>query len=315
MDETQDLLAALADILKIRTAENLIANDFLTNKIFSFLHLSIGQEAAAVGVCRALKDTDYVLGNHRSHGHYLARGGDLKRMFFEIYGHQSGCCGGLGGSMHMLDRSVGFVGSTPILGSVTPIGSGFAMKQVHSGNKDGVSVSFIGDGAAEEGSFYETLNLAARFKLPYLVVIEDNRYAVNSTHADRKSPSYNYEKIVTGLGCFYIRANGQQYLDVLNATKVARKSAINGTPAVIHLDVLRDFAHSGPIRDDAATYRKDDTKQYREENDPLKNLEKILLEDFGVSNAAIEKLLKDTIHLVNSQYNEVRSIVKEEVGF
>src|SRR4051812_33329236 len=108
-------------MLLIRLAEEAIAEDFRTNKIFSFLHLCIGQEGVAVGVAMGLNPTDQFVGNHRSHGHYLAKGGALYRMFAEIYGKKDGCCRGHGGSVHLLGRSVGFLGSTPILGAAVPI--------------------------------------------------------------------------------------------------------------------------------------------------------------------------------------------------
>ena len=129
MESTDILLRAFKKMLTIRHAENMIAEDFRKNKIFSFLHLYTGQEAVATGACMALRIDDRVFGNHRSHGHYLAKGGNLYRMFCEIYGKADGCCNGMGGSMHVLDRSVGFMGSTPILGSAVPIAAGSAFQQ------------------------------------------------------------------------------------------------------------------------------------------------------------------------------------------
>ena len=170
---------------KIRTTEVFIRNAFWDEKIFSFLHLSIGQEASAVGVALALSDKDIMLGNHRSHGHYLAKGGDLSKMIYEVFGDARGCCKGFGGSMHMLDRSVGFTGSSPILGSITSIavGQSFACKQK---KMDNITVVFLGDGAAEEGAFMESVNLAANKLCKIIFVIEDNKYAVNSSNLDRK---------------------------------------------------------------------------------------------------------------------------------
>ena len=116
----------------IRTAEEEIAQYYLKNKIMSFVHFYVGQEAVAVGVCDALTKGDRMLGNHRSHGHYLAKGGDLKRMMCELFGKEGGCANGMGGSMHMIDKSVDFIGSTPILGSVAPLTVGSAFEQKYN---------------------------------------------------------------------------------------------------------------------------------------------------------------------------------------
>src|SRR3989338_5074367 len=192
-------LQAYKKMLLMRLAEQEIANLYLQNKIMSFVHFYVGQEAVAVGVCDALKKDDKVLGNHRSHGHYLAKGGDLKKMICEMLGKGNGFSHGKGGSMHMMDRSVKFVGSTPILGSIVPIACGTAFEQKYK-NKPDVSVAFLGDGAFEEGIVYETLNLAALFKLPLLLVVENNLFAVNSKIKDRRSADHSVEKIVTGFG-------------------------------------------------------------------------------------------------------------------
>ena len=190
-------LKALKKLIEIRIVENLIAKEFKKNKIFAFLHLYIGQEACATGVIFSLNKEDQVFGNHRSHGHYLAKGGDLKKMIFEVFGDERGCCKGYGGSMHMLDKKVNFLGSGPILGSVAPIVTGFAAAKKINKQK-GVVVGFIGDGAAEEGGFYETINLASVLKVPLMIVIEDNELAVETTQEVRKSKNYSLKKIING---------------------------------------------------------------------------------------------------------------------
>ena len=270
MIPTETLLESLRRMLRIRFSENIIAEDFRQNKIFSFYHSSVGQEAVAVGVGMALESTDKAFGNHRSHGHYLGRGGDLYRMFCEIYGQSDGCCKGHGGSMHMLDRSVGFAGSTPILGSIAPIAVGSAFAQKASGEK-AISVVFVGDGATEEGAFYESLNLAAVFKLPILFVVEDNLYAVNTPQSARRSEQYSLERVVVGLGCKYYHANGNRLMSVLsNATGARLALLVGGAPIVLHATTFRHMAHSGPITDESV--REIDTKEFREEMDPIKDL-------------------------------------------
>ena len=271
------LMEAYERMLTIRLAEEKIAKDFLENKIFSFYHSSSGQEAAAVGVCMALQEDDRVFGNHRSHGHYLAKGGDLYRMFCEICGKADGCCKGRGGSMHCLDRSVGFMGSTPILGSVVPIATGSAFEQkVNRVDWQHITVAFFGDGASEEGVVYESINLAAVMRLPIIYVIEDNLYAVNTPHSVRRSPSFDREKLYTGLGAKYMSADGNDFGKTYEATLGAIINVSLGEPVVLHLTAYRRMAHSGPIKDESV--RIIDTAEFRDAVDPIKGIEALLPE-------------------------------------
>ena len=249
------ILQAYKKMLLIRIAEQEIANLYLQNKIMSFVHFCVGQEAVAVGVCDALKKEDRVLGNHRSHGHYLAKGGDLRKMICELLGKEYGSSHGKGGSMHMIDKSVNFVGSTPILGSVVPLACGAAFEQKYS-KKDGITVAFLGDGAFEEGVVCETLNLAALFKLPLLLVVENNLFAVNSKLKDRRSEAYDIEKIVTGFGVTYVKADGNDYRDVFGKAKKLVAEVRRGKPAVLECITYRHMAHSAPIFDEG--YREED---------------------------------------------------------
>jgi len=302
--------AAIRMMVKIRTAELFIRDTFWNEKIFSFLHLSLGQEATAVGVASALTTQDFMLGNHRSHGHYLSKGGDLAKMLYEVFGDHRGCCKGFGGSMHMLDRSVGFTGSTPILGSIPSIavGQSFACKE---SNIDNVTVVYLGDGAAEEGSFMESVNLAANKRCQIIFVIEDNKYAVNSSELDRKSENYSHKSLFEGLGAVYFRENGQRVEQVYNATLKSVEIAKTGRPVVLHLDTLRRHAHSGPILEaKTEDYRIDDTIEEREANDCIALAEAAAIEsgfdqaevagwveDERASTLTFVKKIKDTIEV------------------
>lgn len=289
---TDLLLEAFRRMTRIRIAETLIAKDFIENKIFSFLHLSIGQEAVAVGVSLALKKVDRSLGNHRSHSHYLAKGGDLYRMFCEIYGKADGCCKGYGGSMHMLDRSVNFMGSTPILGSVAAIAAGFAFEQ-KTRKADEVTVCYLGDGASEEGVVYESINLAAVMKLPIIFVIENNLYAVSSDESVRRSPQFSRGDVCHGLGALFYVTNGNAFMPVYDSACTARRDVLEKQrPAVIEARVFRHMSHSGPLEDDAADYRKIDTKEVRHENDPIMNIMAYLSGKLG---AAFLERINDAI--------------------
>lgn len=285
-----DLLQAYKKMVFIRTAEQAIADLYLKDKIMSFVHFCVGQEAVAAGVCDALEKDDKVLGNHRSHGHYLARGGDLKKMVCELLGKENGLAHGKGGSMHMMDKSVNFIGTTPILGSVVPLSCGAAFEQKYN-KKKGITVAFFGDGAFEEGVVYETLNLATLFKLPLLLVVENNLFAVNSKLNDRRSPDYNIAKIVGGFGVTYVRADGNDYRDVFKKAKNLAEEVRGGAPAVLECITYRHMAHSAPIFDEG--YRGEDVLEKRQQEDPIKKIKQTLLQD-GVSEEELVAIENDT---------------------
>ena len=302
---SQLLFDMLNKMVQIRTVEERIAEDFIASKIFSFIHLSIGQEGSAVGVEFAINSQDMVFGNHRSHGHFLAKGGNFERMIREIYGDMGGCCHGYGGSMHMLDRSVGFVGSTPILGSVAPIAVGLAFSQKYK-KSDAVTVVYIGDGAAEEGVFYESLNLAGLYRCPLIFALEDNRYCVNSPHKDRKAPGYTIKTIIEGLGAIYKRVDGQRVWEVYETTREIREKVIKEErPAVIHIDLLRNYGHSGPLKEGDAPYRVGDDLKYRDNNCCIKNLKQHMQEK-GVEPSMIEDTERSMKEKTISEFMKIR---------
>lgn len=299
-------LNAYKKMFLIRRMEEALIRYYFDNKVMSFVHFYVGQEAVAVGVCDNLEHDDNVLGNHRSHGHYLAKGGDPKAMTAELLGKITGCCRGKGGSMHMIDKKVNFIGSTPILGSVAPISAGSALTQKIL-NKNNITVSFFGDGASEEGVVYETINFAALFKLPLLLVIENNLYSVMSKLGDRRSAKYDVSKIVDGLGASYFKADGNDYFDVYEKTRKAVDIIKNeGRPCVLECQVFRHMAHSAPITDDKIGYREIDTPENREKEDSVKKLRRYLLqyyseEDILKIEDEINETVKDSIDFaVNS---------------
>ena len=305
---TDQIYQALEKAIEIRVVEMNIADQFKRQKIFSFLHLYIGEEASATGVSMALKEEDLVWGNHRSHGHYLARGGDDNKLVYEVFGDERGCCGGYGGSMHMLDRSVNFIGSGPILGSVGPIVCGFAAAKKLD-NQPGIAVGYLGDGAAEEGAFYESINLGGLFKVPLLYVIEDNKYSVESTHSSRKVEGYNFENTFKhGLKAEYIRVNGQDVEEVYNATLVLREKIINEKKVgILHCDVLRNFRHSGANPDgENPYYRQEDNPDYLKKNDCITIMINKLI-TLGEDQSYVENYVKE---LENSNQLRFEDIMK-----
>lgn len=269
------------DLYYIRRSEEVISNYYFENKIFSFVHFYIGQESVALGVCKNLLNGDRVFGNHRSHGHYLAKGGNLMKMYAEMLGRSTGCCKGKGGSMHMLDRSVGFMGSTPILASAVPIAAGSALNQKLEGSPN-ITAVFYGDGASEEGIVYETMNLAATFQLPLLMVMEDNLYSVCTPHEDRRSSEYKLETIAKGFGVKYVSANGNDFLDVFNNAKcVVDYIKTNRKPCVLASRVFRHMAHSAPIKDDKSGYRVIDTEDVRIREDSVLRIREMAIKETG----------------------------------
>src|SRR5688572_28646885 len=173
-------------LYRIRRVEEEVAKVYPTDKIKSPIHLSIGQEAVAVGVCETLKPADIVFGTYRSHASYLAKGGDLKKMIAELYGKETGCAKGKGGSMHLVDVSAGVMGASAVVGTTIPQAVGFAYA-LKLQNKSSIVVTFFGDGACDEGVFYESLNFAALKKAPIIFICENNAYSIHSPQSDRHS--------------------------------------------------------------------------------------------------------------------------------
>ena len=166
-------------LYRIRRVEEEIAKIYPTDKIKSPVHLSIGQEGVAVGVCQALRPDDVVFGTYRGHALYLAKGGDLNQMIAELYGKITGCCKGKGGSMHLADVKHGFMGTSAVVGSTIPNAVGYAYGLKYQ-RQDRLVASFFGDGAVEEGVFHETLNFAALKRVPIIFICENNQYAIHS---------------------------------------------------------------------------------------------------------------------------------------
>jgi TPP-dependent pyruvate/acetoin dehydrogenase alpha subunit len=185
-------------LYRIRRVEEEVARAYPTDKIKSPVHLSIGQEAIAVGVCDALRPSDIVFASYRGHAAYLAKGGDLRKMVAELFGKASGCAKGKGGSMHLIDVSHGIMGSSAVVGTTLPNAAGYAYA-LRFRNSDAIVAVFFGDGATDEGVFYETLNFAALKRLPLLFVCENNSYAIH-THQLKRQPQANIAQRAEAFG-------------------------------------------------------------------------------------------------------------------
>jgi TPP-dependent pyruvate/acetoin dehydrogenase alpha subunit len=243
------ILTLEKELLRIRMIEEAIAAKYHEQKMRCPVHLSIGQECVAVGVCAALNRDDYAVSGHRAHAHYLAKGGSLKKMIAEIYGKETGCCRGRGGSMHLVDLEAGFLGSTPIVGGSIPIGVGAAFGSVLKGEKRLV-VIFFGEGATEEGVFSESLNFAALKKLPVLFVCENNLYSVYSPLNVRQPPARSIPAIAQAHGVFSLEGDGYQLHEVKALAEKSVEYVRSGKgPALIELQTYRFHEHCGPALD------------------------------------------------------------------
>lgn len=241
-------------MLRIRRVEEAIAQRYAEQAMRCPVHLSIGQEAVAVGVCAALRRTDGVFSNHRAHAHYLAKGGDLKAMLAEIYGRENGCCRGVGGSMHMVDLDAGFLGAVPIVGATVPLAVGAAWA-ARLRREDRVTVIFFGDGTFEEGVVHESINFAVLHKLPVFFVCENNLYACYTRLGDRQ-PDRPIHGVAAAHGCHTFTADGNDVQAVREISREAVAALRNGgAPVFLECATYRWREHCGPNLDDDLGYR------------------------------------------------------------
>lgn len=280
-------------MLKIRVFEERVAELLLPPKkeIVTPCHLYIGQEAVATGVCFALKRDDYVFSTHRSHGHFIAKGGNLKALMAELYCKKTGCSRGKGGSMHVASSSLGLLGSSAIVGGTMPIAVGAALA-FSMQNRDAVSVVFFGDGAASEGIFYESLNFASLKKLPVIFVCENNLYCTHlpvaaclaDTNIYRKSESF----AMSG-----IRVDGNDVIEVYKVAKKAVEDARSGKgPTLIECLTYRWRGHVGPYDDLDKGLRSREELDYWMSRCPIKMLEKDLIQHRIISESEKEQIRK-----------------------
>jgi len=275
---------------RIRRAEEAIVARYPEQEIRCPTHLSIGQEAVAVGVCQALSEQDVVLSGHRCHAHYLAKGGSLRRMFAELYGKATGCCGGKGGSMHLASPETGMLGASAIVAGTVPIAVGAALAAALRGSDD-VSVAFFGDAGIEQGVTHESLAFAALRRLPVVFVCENNLYAT-LTPLSKRQVSADVSPRAVAHGLPGVSVDGNDVLAVYEAAAhaVARARAGDG-PTFIEAKTYRWREHVGPNFDVELGYRTQAELDAWMARDPLLRHARIL-ETSGVLTAA-ERLALD----------------------
>lgn len=283
------LLRSYRAMRTIRDFEERLHVEFATGEIPGFVHLYCGEEASGVGVCAHLSDTDTIASTHRGHGHCIAKGVGVDGMMAEIYGRKTGLCRGKGGSMHIADLSLGMLGANGIVGGGPPLICGAALS--HKLLKDeGVAVAFYGDGASNEGSTLESLNLAKVWNLPAVFVLEDNGYgeATAASYACAGSQKARAE----GFGMPYFECDGSDFFDVHEkaGAAIAHARAGNG-PAMVHVHLARWYGH---FEGDAMTYRANgDVARLRAEKDCLVHFRRTVTDVSLLEEADLDTIDRD----------------------
>lgn len=287
-------------MLRIRKFETKAMNLFAEGSIPGFVHLYIGEEAVATGVCANLRNDDYITSTHRGHGHIVAKGGDLKYMMAELYGKETGYCKGKGGSMHIADATKGILGANGIVGAGHNIAVGAGLSAQYRGT-DQVCVCFFGDGSTNQGTFHESLNLASIWKLPVVFVCENNMYGISMSQekhqaiqdvADR-AVAYNIPGVVV---------DGNDVFAVYEAANEAVNRARSGQgPTLIE---CKTYRHRGHFEGDPGKYKPDEEQQEWMAKDPIPRLERFLMQNSILNEDELQKV-----------QSEVDGEIKEAVKF
>ena len=300
------LRAMYVTMLRIRKFEERVSDLLLQHEIICPCQLYIGQEAVATGVCANLRKDDYVFSTHRSHGHYLAKGGDMKAMMAELYGRETGCSKGRGGSMHLASPDIGLPGSLAIVAGSIPTAVGAALSfSIQKG--DTVSVAFFGDGAVNEGVWYESLNFASLKKLPMVFICENNLYSTHMPVSACLANTNIYQKA----GAFNmpgIRIDGNNVAEVFKMAKKAIEDARHGKgPTLIECMTYRWRGHVGPSDDIDKGLRSREELDYWIARCPIKALEGFLLKQGIVSESETSQIHRS----IESEIEEALTFAKE----
>jgi TPP-dependent pyruvate/acetoin dehydrogenase alpha subunit len=296
-----EFIAMYRTMVTIRQFETLAGELFAAGKIPGFIHLSLGQEASAVGVCSCLRKGDYLTTTHRGHGHMIAKGADLKKMVAELFGKKTGYCKGKGGSMHIADFSLGILGANGVVAGGLPIiaGAGFSIKMRKT---DQVAVCFFGDGAANRGPVHEVMNLAAIWKLPIVFVVENNQFASTTPHCDACAVE-DISLRAKGYSMPGTTVDGNDLLQVRNAAETAVVQARKGEgPSLIENKTYRIRGH---FEGDPQKYRRPaEVALWEDKNDPIARFSRFLTQ---------EKILTENIK--EEVWREVAAELSEAVAF
>lgn len=298
------LLELYYEMVRIRRTEEKIIELFQAKEIEAPVHLSIGQEAVAVGIISALEKTDKIVSTHRCHAHYLAKGGNMKKMMAELCGKSTGCGGGKGGTMHLFDNEAGVVASSPIVGASIAFAVGIAFASKLKGERK-IAVAFFGDGAVEEGIFWESINFASVRKLPVLFVCENNLYA---THAPilKRQPSADIAPRVAPHGITTFIVDGNNVMSVRNIAKIAVAKTRRGEPCFLEAKTYRLKEHWGVGEDWHLGYRAREEGDFWAKRCPIKRARVVLIEE-GI----LEGTFKDIEEQIAREIGEAAVFARE----
>jgi pyruvate dehydrogenase E1 component alpha subunit len=286
---TEKLTKMYRKMLEIRFFEEKVFDLYAQNLVPGTIHLYLGEEAVAVGVCSVLRKDDYITSTHRGHGHCIAKGAELKRTMAEILGKKTGYCKGKGGSMHIADFSIGMLGATAVVGAGLPIavGAGLSAKLRKT---DQVVACFFGEGASNQGTFHESINMASIWKLPVIFVCENNLYAMGT----RQSRVMAIENVADRAGAYGIPGvvvDGNDVLAVYEATQKAVERARKGEgPTLIE---CKTYRHKGHSRVDPAKYRPKEEVEEWLAKDPIKRFKEKLLQTNTLTESEIQQIEKE----------------------
>jgi acetoin:2,6-dichlorophenolindophenol oxidoreductase subunit alpha len=285
--ETEKLLAMYTNMVTIRNFETRASELFAQGKLPGFVHLYIGEEAVATGVCAHLKAGDYITSTHRGHGHVISKGGKLDLMMAELYGKKTGYCKGKGGSMHIADVDLGILGANGIVGGGPPIATGAAFAIKYEG-LDNVAVCFFGDGASNQGTFHEGLNMSSVWKLPVVFVCENNLYGISLNQAGHQAVSDVADR-AAAYDIPGVVVDGNDVMAVYEAAGEAVKRARAGQgPSLVE---CKTYRHRGHFEGDPTTYRPKAELEAWLKKDPIPRFE-AYLKSAGVSDAQLAEIKK-----------------------
>tara|TARA_Y100000589_G_scaffold328211_1_gene371810 strand:+ start:731 stop:1723 length:993 start_codon:yes stop_codon:yes gene_type:complete len=275
-DQNSDLLNRIYYILsKIRMVEERIAEEYPQSQIRCPTHLSIGQEGVPAALSTLISHDDFAVSTHRGHAHYLSKGGDLNRMIAELFGKRTGCSGGKGGSMHLIDKEKGFMGTSAIVGNSIPLGVGLALS-IKLQEKNNICCIFIGDGAIEEGVFYESLNFAVLRNLPVLFICENNLYSVYTPLSERQPKGRSIHSLAKAIGANVAHGDGNNVLAAKDQLSEIINEIRNGKSKVwfIEFDTYRWREHCGHKYDNHIGYRDEEEFLLWKRRDPIEIFKK-----------------------------------------
>jgi pyruvate dehydrogenase E1 component alpha subunit len=299
------LLEMYRRMRRIRLFEDCAQEVHRNGEIRGSLHTSQGQEGEIVGACMALRADDFMVGNHRSHGHPIGKGAQLNALMAELLGRKTGVCQGKGGSMHLADFAVGSLGETSIVGSGIPVAAGAALGAVMRG-ADQVTLCFFGDGASNEGTFHEALNMAANWKLPVIFLCENNGYAVSTPIATTAAVA-NIAERAAGYGMPGVVVDGQDIIAVYEVVSEAVRRARAGEgPTLVEAKTYRYLDHAANLGRDLG-YRTDEEIAAWRKRDPIPLFAERLTKEFGVKAAEVEAIDSEVAQTVAACLEFARS--------